>query len=593
MSEPSSERYLDIPRIVMPIQLPGAAAQPPDDFSRAANPILFDPADADDCSHRFPYVMRSKQFGSAQPADETDPLALSEANPDTWDKDAPQPLRKPVAISLITVADAPEVTTAPHGIPIGKTALVKFSATNSVPTIDGVRVVKALTATTVSVLAGPATEELGNTGKMALVCDGVTYDATPRTHTADGVTKTFTRQVNYDSCGELYFIGPEVEVPGESCTKENPYVMRSSRYGSTDPFNHVGPDPLGQAAIDTWDKDQPPHGPALAISLITAADPPVVTTASHGITIGKKARVRFSGTNCVPNIDGIKVVTALSTTTVSGPTGAVVPGVGAVTGTMSVITDGVTYDPVPRIYKAAGVTKKFARQVKYESCGELYYIGIEVEIESCSSSNPYLMGSRLYGSTQPTDTSNPKPSGEANTDTWDRSSPPIYNSVATDGVTYDPVPRIYKDTVAGVTKIFTRQVKYDSCGELYYIGIEVKTEITGSGGPAPSCTSNNFYRMRSSRYGSTNPNDTSNPSALDTANQDTWDRANQPVGKDSVTIGTLPRFHAYPYGSSLFYKVFDRDKKYNSCGELIYVGQEKLVFEMQTYGSIVTTAELP
>ena len=426
MGEPSSERYLDIPRIVMPIQLPGAAAQPPDDFSRAANPNTFDPADADDCSHRFPYVMRSKQFGSAQPADETDPLALSEANPDTWDKDAPQPLRKPVAISLITVADAPEVaTTVPHGIPIGKTALVKFSATNSVPKIDGVRVVKALTATTVSVLAGPATEELGNTGKMALVCDGVTYDATPR------------------------------------------------------------------------------------------------------------------------------------------------------------------------IYKAAGVTKKFARQVKYDSCGELYYIGPEVEIESCSSSNPYLMRSRLYGSTQPSDTTNPKLSGEANTDTWDRSSPPIYNLVATDGVTYDPVPRIYKDTVAGVTKIFTRQVKYDSCGELYYIGIEVETEITGSGGPAPSCTSSSPYTMRSLRHGSAQPSDLTTPLDLNTANPDTWDRANQPRYKDSVTIGTLPRFYAYPNGSSLYYKVFDRVKKYNSCGELIYVGPEKLVFEMQTYGSIVTTAELP
>jgi hypothetical protein len=355
--------------------------------------------------------MRSKKYGSVHPGIDDAPFGLEVINEDTYDRDNPPRLNS-VAIGVGgTTGNIPTVTTAPHGIAIGARIKVVFDSTNSTPSIDGEQIVTGVSATVVSVATDDPLTVAATSGTMAILCDGVTYDPVPRIYKVAGVTKKFSRQVKYDSCGELYFIGPEVEI--ESCSSSSPYTMRSRKYGSINPTDTTSPEPESSVNSDTWDRFTPP-----------------------------------------------------------------IYNEGAL--------DGVTYDPVPRIYKAAGVTKKFARQVKYDSCGEIYFIGGEVEIESCSSSNPYKMRDRRYGSANPTDTTSPLGLDQANTDTWDRFTPPIYNGTAMDGVTIGELPRHYISNSSSTyaEKIFDRLKKYDSCGELYYVGIEVLVETATISGSA-------------------------------------------------------------------------------------------------------------
>lgn len=269
------------------------------------------------------------------------------------------------------------------------------------------------------------------------------------------------------------------------CSHETPYVMRSKKFGSVTPDDDTVPLGLDVIGEDTWNKDNPPQLNKVDIISITTATIPVVTTVAHGITIGKKTQVKFTLTNSTPTIDGIRIVESLSATTVSVVVNFAITTAGTA-GKMAVLTTGVTYDPVPRMYKASGVTKKFSRQVNYDSCGELYLIGPEVEIESCSSSIPYKMRDRRYGSTNPTDTSSPLGLDQANQDTWDRFTPPIYNGTAMDGVTIGELPRHYISNSSSTyaEKIFDRLKKYDSCGELYYVGIEVLVETATISGSA-------------------------------------------------------------------------------------------------------------
>lgn len=279
---------------------------------------------------------------------------------------------------------------------------------------------------------------------------------------------------------------PDPDSLGTACSHENPYVMRSKKFGSLDPSNDAAPLGLDVIGEDTYDRDNPPRLNSVAIGVGgTTGSIPTVTTAPHGIAIGARIKVVFAATNSTPSIDGVQIVTGVSATVVSVATDDPLT-VAATSGTMAIVCDGVTYDPVPRIYKASGVTKKFARQVKYDSCGELYFIGPEVEIESCSSSNPYKMRDRRYGSTNPTDTSSPLGLDQANQDTWDRFTPPIYNGTAMDGVTIGELPRHYISNSSSTyeEKIFDRLKKYDSCGELYYVGIEVLVETATISGSA-------------------------------------------------------------------------------------------------------------
>ena len=285
---------------------------------------------------------------------------------------------------------------------------------------------------------------------------------------------------------------PEESNPGSGfdaetpCTHLHPYVMRSKQFGSLDPSSDAAPLGMDVIGEDTYDGDNPPRISSVAITVGgTIGANPNVTTAPHGIAVGESISVIFAATNSSPTIDGFAIATYVSATVVSVSVDAALT-VAATSGTMAILCDGVTYDPVPRIYKAAGVTKKFSRQVKYDSCGELYFIGPEVEIEKCSSSNPYKMRDRRYGSTNPTDTSSPLGLDQANQDTWDRFTPPIYNGTAMDGVTIGELPRHYISNSSSTyeEKIFDRLKKYDSCGELYYVGVEVLVETATISGSA-------------------------------------------------------------------------------------------------------------
>ena len=291
-----------------------------------------------------------------------------------------------------------------------------------------------------------------------------------------------------DSVRANQFQLPEESNPGSGldaetpCTHLHPYVMRSKKYGSVNPSIDDAPFGLEVINEDTWDRDNPPQINAVAITVGgTIGDNPNVTTAPHGIAVGESVSVVFAATNSSPTIDGSAIATYVSATVVSVSVDAALT-VAATTGTMAIVCDGVTYDPVPRIYKAAGVTKKFSRQVKYDSCGELYYIGPEVEIESCTSYNPYKMRTYRYGSTSPTDTTGPEPLSTANPDIWERANPPA----GREGVIMGELPRhdISPSSSTYEEKIFDREKKYDSCGELYYVGIEVLVETATISGSA-------------------------------------------------------------------------------------------------------------
>jgi len=267
-----------------------------------------------------------------------------------------------------------------------------------------------------------------------------------------------------------------------ACSHLHPYVMRSKKYGSVNPGIDDAPFGLEVINEDTWDRDTPPYLTAVAITSggTIGLTPNITTYTAHGLLAGESVSVVFAGTNASPSIDGNAIATYVSSTVVSTVV-EVALTVAATTGTMAIVSDGVIYDPVPRIYKAAGVTKKFARQVKYDSCGELYYIGPEVEIESCSNSPSYTMRTYLYGSATPGDTTAALSLDQANQDTWDRFTPPT----GTKGVIIGELPRHYISGSGSGTyseKIFDRQKKYDSCGELYFLGVEVLVETATNSG---------------------------------------------------------------------------------------------------------------
>lgn len=165
------------------------------------------------CSHAFPYVMRSKKFGSVDPDDDTAALTVDLANPDTWDRDDP-PLRSSVAISSVQTGTlTPSITTAAHGIAVGETAQVSIVCA-STPSITGTYICTGVDATHVTITV-PAIVTVSSTGTMAIVCDGVTLGPEQRHYKFNSGSgtfeeKVFAREKKWDSCGELYYIGPEV-----------------------------------------------------------------------------------------------------------------------------------------------------------------------------------------------------------------------------------------------------------------------------------------------------------------------------------------------------------------------------------------------
>ena len=222
MAEDSDiSRLLSVPRQVFPIVVP--PAQPPvlsNQFQpdEESNPGIRDGAGIP-CSHLHPYVMRSKKFGSGtngdKVSDDTAALTVDLANPDTWERDYPPQLNKVNIAAGGTTGLTPNVTTAAHGIAVGTSVRVVFAGTNSSPSIDGSAIATYVSATVVSLSVPVALTVAATAGTMAIVCDGVTLGPEQRHYKYNSGSgtfeeKVFAREKKWDSCGELYYIGPEV-----------------------------------------------------------------------------------------------------------------------------------------------------------------------------------------------------------------------------------------------------------------------------------------------------------------------------------------------------------------------------------------------
>ena len=166
-------------------------------------------------TYLHPYVMRSKKFGSVDPDDDTAALTVDLANPDTWDRDNPPQMNAVNITSGGTTGGTPTVTTAAHGIAVGTSVRVVFAGTNSSPSIDGSAIATYVSATVVSLSVPVALTVAATAGTMAIVCDGVTLGPEQRHYKFNSGSgtfeeKVFAREKKWDSCGELYYIGPEV-----------------------------------------------------------------------------------------------------------------------------------------------------------------------------------------------------------------------------------------------------------------------------------------------------------------------------------------------------------------------------------------------
>jgi|LakMenEpi03Aug12_release.lakeMendotaPanAssembly.Ray.scaffolds.fasta_scaffold00471_91 hypothetical protein len=194
--------------------------------------------------------------------------------------------------------------------------------------------------------------------------------------------------------------------------------------------------------------------------------------------------------------------------------------------------------------------------------------------------DPYILGSTLQGSTGYS--SNPVKyggwdnkgpgwtgseavwGGTAATDTWHRDRPPLIpgsTSAATDrrsfGVSLVLI-REYSDTYG--KKTFIRKPVFDTLGELVSVGAEVlfANEVP------EACTHVTPHTMEVLTTG--------------TASTQTWSRSSPPVGTDGVIIPSEVRVWVQDNGDGTFtQRMFTREKKFDSCGELYYIGVEAIV----------------
>jgi hypothetical protein len=172
-----------------------------------------------------------------------------------------------------------------------------------------------------------------------------------------------------------------------------PYVMRSTLLGSDDPTNPAAALGLGVANTDTWKREDPPQKQTVAISNASVATATVLTTAAHGIAAGITTTVKIAGvsTTTPPIPDAFYQATYVSATSVSIPFTVTVGGI--VTGTMAILTSGVTINEWTRFFieGSGGGTftqKVFTRQEKKDAYGKTYYISAETlaEIDTESGS---------------------------------------------------------------------------------------------------------------------------------------------------------------------------------------------------------------
>lgn len=126
----------------------------------------------------------------------------------------------------------------------------------------------------------------------------------------------------------------------------------------------VGPNPVGSLVFSFWMRPNELVDDAQvatiksittantsgAMTSITAASPPVITSANHGLSTGNFITV--SGSDCTPIIDGTWQVTVINANTFSIPTNVVTPGT---KGTWVNSTTTYTLDQIPSTFASGGL----------------------------------------------------------------------------------------------------------------------------------------------------------------------------------------------------------------------------------------------
>ena len=187
----------------------------------------------------------------------------------------------------------------------------------------------------------------------------------------------------------------------------DPYVMRSKKYGSTNPSDDTAPLALDQANPDEWKRSDPPRKTAVAITEIgEAANPQVFptnieVTAGHGIpATGGPFFVFIDGSGTTPDMDGLYNATYVSSTIFTVPFQLDPFGNTLGVGTMAISTAGVTVNEEARIYISGSGTgtfsqKIFTRQKKWDIRGGLYYVSGETLAEYDTESGSGSAGGGL------------------------------------------------------------------------------------------------------------------------------------------------------------------------------------------------------
>lgn len=185
----------------------------------------------------------------------------------------------------------------------------------------------------------------------------------------------------------------------------DPYVMRSKKYGSTNPSDDTAPLALDQANPDEWMRSDPPRKTAVAIDEIGEGTPPqvfptaVYVIAGHGIpATGGPFFVWIENSGTTPDIDGLYNATYVSADTFTIPVQLTANS--SHVGTMAISTAGVTVNEEARIYISGSGSgtfsqKIFTRQKKWDIRGGLYYVSGETLAEFDTESGSGSAGGGL------------------------------------------------------------------------------------------------------------------------------------------------------------------------------------------------------
>ena len=187
----------------------------------------------------------------------------------------------------------------------------------------------------------------------------------------------------------------------------DPYVMRSKKYGSTNPSDDTAPLALDQANPDEWMRSDPPRKTAVAIDEIGEGTGPqvfptaVYVIAGHGIpATGGPFFVWIENSGTTPDMDGLYNATYVSADTFTVPFLLDPAGNSVGVGTMAISTAGVTVNEEARIYISGSGSgtfsqKIFTRQKKWDIRGGLYYVSGETLAEFDTESGSGSAGGGL------------------------------------------------------------------------------------------------------------------------------------------------------------------------------------------------------